>query len=131
MRASIDSLDEAIKAELENWANTELQSAANESFRETAAEAAKMLKQGGPYEERTGKYTKDWTSGQRTTRASAISGMKGYSVYNQKHYQLTHLLENGHQSRNGGRVRAFSHIAPVNEQVGEMVAQKIERKMGG
>lgn len=131
MRVSIDSLDEAIKAELENWANTRLQTAANESFKETAAEAAKMLKQGGPYKERTGEYSKGWTSGQRSIRASAVTGLKGYSVYNKKHYRLTHLLENGHQSRNGGRVRAFSHIAPVNEQVGELAVQKIERKLGG
>lgn len=131
MRANIDSLGEAVKAELENWANTDLKAAANESFQETAEEAAKMLKQGGPYKERTKKYTKSWTSEQRISRKSAISGLNGYSVYNKDHFQITHLLEYGHQSRNGGRVRAFSHIAPVNEQAGEMVAQKIKRKLGG
>lgn len=131
MNVTINNLDEAIKAELENWANTELQTAANESFRETAEEAAKMLKQGGPYKERTKKYTKSWKSEQRISRKSAVSGLNGYSVYNKDHFRLTHLLEYGHQSRNGGRVRAFSHIAPVNEQAGEMVAQKIKRKLGG
>lgn len=130
MKATIDNLDAAIKEQLESF-NTEVTKAANESFEETAAEAVQMLKQGGPYQERTGKYTKDWASDIRRSRASAVTGLQGYSVYNKKHYQLTHLLENGHQSRKGGRVKAFSHIAPVNEQVAQMAVEKIERKVRG
>lgn len=45
MRASIDNLDEAIKAELENWSNDVVKRAANEAFEETAAAAAKSLRQ--------------------------------------------------------------------------------------
>ena len=52
-------------------------------------------------------------------------------MYNKENYQLTHLLEHGHQSRNGGRVKEFAHIAPVNEQIGEMIASKIESKLRG
>ncbi len=131
MRASIDNLDEAIKAELENWSNDVVKRAANEAFEETAAAAAKSLRQGGPYQERTGRYTKDWTYDQRSGRTSVITGLNGYSVYNKKNYQLTHLLEKGHQSRNGGRVKAFEHIGPVNETLGDLAAQKIERKVRG
>lgn len=135
MRTSIDDLDEAIKAELENWSNGELKRAVNESLEETAAVAARSLKQGGPYKERTGKYTKDWTYDKRSTRTSVITGLDGYSVYNKKHYQLTHLLEKGHQLRRGGRqignVKAFEHIAPVNETLGDLAVSKIKRKVGG
>lgn len=130
MKTTIDGLDEAIKAELENW-NEEIKRAVNEGLEETAAVAEKALKQGGPYQERTGKYTKDWTHGVREKRASAITGLHGYAVYNKKHYQLTHLLEKGHQARNGGRIRAFEHIGPVNETLGEVVADKIARKVRG
>jgi hypothetical protein len=135
LRTSIDGLDEAIKAELENWSNGELKRAVNESLEETAAVAARSLKQGGPYKERTGKYTKDWTYDKRSTRTSVITGLDGYSVYNKKHYQLTHLLEKGHQLRRGGRqignVKAFEHIAPVNETLGDLAVSKIKRKVGG
>ena len=93
MRTDIDGLDEAIKNELENWSNGELRRAVNESLEETAAAAAESLRRGGPYRERTGKYTKDWTHDQRSSRTSVITGLNGYSVYNKKHYQLTHLLE--------------------------------------
>lgn len=43
MKVSLDSLDEEIKKELENF-NAEVINAANDSFRETAKEAAEMLK---------------------------------------------------------------------------------------
>ena len=118
MKVSLDSLDEEIKKELEN-------------FNAEVINAAEMLKKGGPYQERTGAYTKDWAVDKRGSRTSVVTGLNGYSVYNKKHYQLTHLLENGHQSRKGGRVKAFSHIAPVNEQLGEMVTGKIESKLRG
>lgn len=129
MNVTINNLDEAIKAELENY-NVEVVKATNESIREVAKEAKKILKNGGQYQARTGAYEKDWTAKQRE-RASSVVEVDGYTVFNKKHYQLTHLLEYGHQSRNGGRVRAFSHIAPVNEQIGDMIAGMIERKLGG
>lgn len=43
MKVSLDSLDEEIKKELENF-NAEVINAANDSFQETAKEAAEMLK---------------------------------------------------------------------------------------
>lgn len=135
MKASIDNLDETVKAQLDDWANEELKRAVNNAFEETAAVAAKSLRQGGPYQERTGKYTKDWIYDQRSGRTSVITGLNGYSVYNKKYYQLTHLLEKGHQLKHGGRkigdVKAFEHIAPVNETLGDLAVAKIAQKVRG
>lgn len=79
--------------------------------------------------------TKDWTYDQRSGRTSVITGLNGYSVYNKKNYQLTHLLEKGHQLRRGGRtygnVKAFEHIAPVNETLGDLAVSKITQKVRG
>lgn len=83
MKVSLDSLDEEIKKELENF-NAEVINAANDSFQETAKEAAEMLKKGGPYQERTGAYTKDWAVDKRGSRTSVVTGLNGYSVYNKK-----------------------------------------------
>ena len=129
MKVSLDNLDEEIKKELENF-NVEVVRATNESIKEAAREATRTLKKGGPYKNRTGKYARDWTTGQREKNKSVIE-VQGYTVYNKKNYQLTHLLEHGHQSRNGGRVKEFAHIAPVNEQIGEMIVSKIESKLRG
>lgn len=133
MNVTIDGLDEAIRAELEDWANEDLRRAVNEGLEEAAEAAEQMLKQGGSYCERTGKYTKDWTHGQRSR--SSITKINSYSVYNKRHYQLTHLLEKGHQVKRGGRVvgetAAYSHIAPVNDAVGELAVSKIKRKVEG
>lgn len=129
MKVSLDNLDEEIKKELENF-NVEVVRATNESIKEAAREATRTLKKGGPYKNRTGKYARDWTTGQREKNKSVIE-VQGYTVYNKKNYQLTHLLEHGHQSRNGGRVKEFAHIAPVNEQIGEKIVSKIESKLRG
>ena len=129
MKVSLDSLDEEIKKALEDY-NVEAVRVTNESIKEAAKEAAKTLKNGGPYKNRTGAYAKDWTAGQREKKKS-VAQIQGYTVYNKDHSQLTHLLEYGHQSRNGGRAKAFSHIAPLNDQIGEIVASKIESKLRG
>lgn len=135
MNTTIDRLDEAIQSQLNGWVNGELRNAINAGLEEAAEEAEKMLKQGGQYQERTGKYTKDWTHEKRSSRTSAITGIDSYSVYNKKHYQLTHLLEKGHQIKSGGRVvgkaAAFKHIAPVNDAVGELAARRIKNKVEG
>lgn len=129
MKADMGNLDTIIKEQLEVWANEELQTAINDGIKETADEAVKMLKKGGSYQDRTGKYSKDWTSGQKKNRTSAVTGLHGYNVYNKRYYRLTHLLEKGHQSRNGGRVKAFEHIAPVNNIIGELAAANIRKKV--
>lgn len=100
MKVSLDSLDEEIKKELENF-NAEVINAANDSFQETAKEAAEMLKKGGPYQERTGAYTKDWAVDKRGSRTSVVTGLNGYSVYNKKHYQLTHLWKTDTKAEKG------------------------------
>lgn len=119
-----DQLDEAIRAELETY-SADVTKEVNQNLKEVADKTVDTLKKGGSYRERTGKYTPDWSVTERPGR-SVMQGAE-YSVHNRKHYQLTHLLEKGHVTRNGKRTRAFAHIAPAEQQAQELAVKAVEQ----
>lgn len=71
---------------------------------------------------KTGHYAKGWAYKKNTKDKSA-------TVHNKTDYQLTHLLENGHAKRNGGRVPGIPHIAPVEEEVCNDFVNALEREL--
>lgn len=80
----------------------------------TAKQVVKELKTGNfGFNDKS--YSKGWTRKMTSKRLSA-----SVVIYNKTEGQLTHLLEFGHAKRNGGRTRAFPHIAPINDKVPEM-----------
>lgn len=75
----------------------------------------------------SGLYSSSWA---RDTIPSARLKVK-VVVHNEEWYRLTHLLEKGHVSRNGtGRtfppVKAYPHIAPVNDWAAERVVELVK-----
>lgn len=99
-----------------------------------AKNAAKKLKQKkkfAPGSDATGKYAAGWS----TTVEKQRMGVNAV-VHNTKYPGLVHLLENGHVSKNGtgrvfGKVKAYSHIAEVNEETQEEFIKSVERRVGG
>ncbi|MBP5694006.1 MAG: HK97 gp10 family phage protein, partial [Bacilli bacterium] len=77
---------------------------------------------------RTGKYSKGWRV--RTTKGQ---GFVDCVVYNSTSWQLTHLLEKSHLTRNGGRTKAFVHLKPVEEKYVNEYIKNVEQiiKNGG
>ena len=119
-----EQLDEAIRGQLETY-SAKITKNINENLKEVAETTAETLKKGGSYKERTGKYTPDWS----VTARKAVSTTQGeqHSVHNRKHYQLTHLLEKGHVTRNGKRTRAFEHILPAEQAAEELEVEAVEK----
>ena len=66
------------------------------------------------------KYNRGWTV-MKTKRD------KTATIHNATDYRLTHLLEKGHAKVNGGRTRAFPHIAPVAEECEDELIKNIRK----
>ena len=95
----------------------------NETIEQVAKDGSKRLKQTSP--KRTGKYAKGWTQTVekgRMTISAIIHGKSGT-------YQLAHLLEKGHLTRNGTRTKEIVHIAPVDKWVVEEAVRRTIYKL--
>ena len=103
--------------------NEEVQKAMDVGMKQVAKEAVSKLKSSSP--RKTGKYAGGWTTKQ--------IDKDGIVIHNSKHYQLTHLLENGHVIRNKkgtyGRTSGIKHIAPVEEWASEELPRRIMEKI--
>ena len=121
-----EQLEEAIRAQLEEY-NANVTKGVNRALEEVADKSADELHKGGPYKERTGKYTKSWKVDERTGDIPGITS-KRFSVHNRKpQWRLGHLLEYGHATRNGGRAKAYPHIAKVEESAEKWAVEAITK----
>lgn len=91
---------------------------------DVAKNATKQLKATNVYKRKTGRYNKGWTASTDVRRTEVKS-----VVHNRTDYQLSHLLEFGHAKANGGRTKAFPHIAKVNDWVQEELVKKIKERV--
>ena len=92
----------------------------NEAAVETADESADKLRNTSP--RKSGEYAEGWTVKKEGD---------GNVIVHNTHYQLTHLLENGHVIRNKkgtyGRTSGIKHIKPVETWANKEFQNKIER----
>lgn len=110
-------------AELLDEVDKRIENTIETAFRDEAKKTASTLKNTSP--KRSGAYARSWTMKKTAD--------KTYTVYNKDHYQLTHLLENGHVVRNKkgtyGRAPAHPHIGPAQEKAAEDVVILISRSL--
>lgn len=83
---------------------------------ELGDEAVVTLKVTSP--KNKGKYARGWRL-KKNAKGS-------YVIHNATSPQLTHLLENDHVLRNGGRSRAIPHIKPVEEKLINSFERKVK-----
>lgn len=122
-----EALQEALQDFLENYAEDieeDVKDATNTIVKEAKAELVQTSPKSGVV--RDTKYYKGWALKNGTKN-------KNYRytrvIWNKTNYQLTHLLEFGHATRNGGRTKAIPHIRPVEEKYGVKFADLIEKKI--
>jgi hypothetical protein len=119
MAVSINSLANEIARELARYSNL-----INEDFEVSKKEVADQLvdelkNHRGTYKIRSGKYNKGWRVKKKGN---------AYIVHNKTNYQQTHLLEKGHAKADGaGRVQAYHHIGPAEENAVEELLRRVEQ----
>ena len=117
--ADVNNLAAAIAEELGKY-SAEVDEAMQGEIDKTSKEIVKDLKNDPIIPEKTGDYKKSFY-------AKKLGQGKGYKrvVVANKKYRLTHLLEKGHVTRNGGRTRAFPHWVHAQEKA-DTLAERIK-----
>jgi hypothetical protein len=118
---SIDGLAEAIMHNLQAYTDDVTKGIKNAED-VTAKECKKSLESDSP-DGATHKYKKGWK-----VTVTANTTLEKHTVIHNKEYRLTHLLENGHAIRNGGRTRSFPHIKK-NEEAANAAFEKRVREV--
>ncbi len=118
-RVRIDQMAHVIMEGLQDYADlaTDDMKAA---VKKAGNEAKKDIQANAPV--KTGAYKKSWAV--KTTKET--SNAMEVVVHSTNRYQLAHLLEFGHAKRNGGRTRAFPHIAPAEQRAAELLGKEVE-----
>lgn len=122
-------LSKEINNILQEYAN-DVEKALIRAEDEVAAEAVEKLKKTSPKKARgkkAGHYAKSWAVDKKTKKQYA------QTIIHNKDYQLTHLLENGHDIVRDGKVVAHAnaqpHIKPVEEWVKREMVERIEAEL--
>ena len=125
-----ENLQKALLNYLENYVE-DIQDDVEETTDSITKEAKQELIKESPRSgiARRTKYYKGWTikTGARTRKRSYK-----YTkiIWNKTNYQLTHLLEFGHHTKNGtGWVKAQPHIRKVEEEYGTKFADLLGKKI--
>ena len=123
-----DELRKALTDYLENYVE-DIEEDVKDTVTEVAKEAKQELIQTSPRSgiARDTKYYKGWAI--RNSGRTRNKHYYGKTVWNKTNYQLTHLLEFGHATRNGGRTNPQPHIRPVEEKYGTKFADLLENKI--
>lgn len=124
-----EDLEKAVTEYLENYVE-DIEEDVEDTTNTVVKEAKQELVQTSPRSgvARDTKYYKGWAikNGGRTRRGRYYSKV----IWNKTNYQLTHLLENGHHTRDGtGWVEAQPHISKVQEKYGTKFADLLEKKI--
>lgn len=118
-----EQLEEEIMKYLQDY-EEDIEDGVKENTDTITKQAVQELKKTSPRGKGTRKnpYHKGWT---KQKKGKVSNGKYTVKIHNKTNYQLTHLLEFGHATRNGGRTKAEPHIRPVEEKYNKLYEEKI------
>nr|WP_289070393.1 HK97 gp10 family phage protein [uncultured Blautia sp.] len=123
MAVKIGNLAREIMKQLDDY-GVEVGLEVEKVSKEVAEDTAKMLNKNSP--KRTGDYAASWTYGVGDTKRTRHTMV----VHAEKpEYALAHLLEKGHQNREGGRTKAIVHIAPAEEAAVDQLEKELRKRL--
>ena len=119
----VDNLSNEVMKGLREYSNLASEQM-KKAVKKTANSVKKEISSNAPV--LTGDYAKSWA----IKKNSDIAHYMHVTVYaSGQEYRLTHLLENGHAKRGGGRVEAIPHIAPAEEHGAKLLESLIEKEL--
>lgn len=122
MAISIEQMADIIIQELSSY-TVEIAEGVKAAVDETSQELLENIKADAP--ELTGDYKKAMKI--KTTSEDFYEKKKTWFVDAKSgEYRLTHLLENGHAKRGGGRTKAFPHIEKNEEKAQQAFTERVE-----
>ena len=114
-------LEDAVKKALDEERSLTYEALQN-AVDKTAKETVENTKAKSPV--RTGIYQKNWKS----KKAKGGVGIYGRTVYNDKKYRLTHLLENGHEIKGFLEGKGRTHTRAIKHIQSDDVTDRILEK---
>ena len=124
MNVSIANMAKAIEKSMVDYSRL-----TNSAMKEAVTQASKLAKteisRTAPKD--TGKYRKSWS----VKKLKETHNSLHFTIFSKSRYRITHLLENGHAKRNGGRVQGIKHIGPAEDLAVRSLEQKLVKKLNG
>ncbi|ALY08042.1 hypothetical protein EauS123_00043 [Exiguobacterium phage vB_EauS-123] len=114
-RVRIDQLSNEITKAMKEYTE-DIEKGLDQAKKRVTNSGVRTLKSTSP--KSTGKYASGW-------RVTEQDGAR--IIHNATRGSLTHLLENGHALRQGGRTRSFPHIGPVEQTVISEFEKAVEK----
>ncbi len=102
----------------------DVQTKLNDIVKSKAKKLKEKIQESSPV--KTGKYKKGWTVKEDINGLGDVTA----TVYNKAKPQITHLIQNGHVTRDGGRVAGRDHISSNRDQIEEELIEDIKKAIG-
>ena len=122
-RIRVNEFEELMLQDLKDWGDV-TKADVHELVEIYGQRLLKEVKRKSP--DRTGAYAKSWR-----VKHSIVDGARfKHLIYNKDKFRLTHLLEHGHATKNGGRTDKFPHLLETEVEINKEFTEAVKRLFG-